>query len=395
MIIKKQLPQDIFYLDNASTTIPYDCNIPDNIWFNASASYDGGVEVKNILNKCKEDILKIFNTYKGDVLFTSGATESNNIVIQSMERNIHEWALESEISEKTFNIVVSPTEHPSVLNVYKNIEKKGNINIRYLPIDNNGIVILEKLKDVIDENTMLVSCMYVNNETGVIQPIHKIGEICNKNSAFFHVDATQAVGKIKINCEEDYIDFLTFSAHKFHGPKGVGVVVCNWYHLGELFPLFYGGHQQDSKRSGTENVKDIYIMTELLKYFCSQEEINKSQEVSIFINKLIKSLLEYYFKPNEFIINSKDNIIPICNISFKNITGEYLVQELNQEKIYVSSGSACTTGRFENSHVLESMNVDKDFIEGTIRISFDIYDDNLTMNNIENIIKKINKIIYK
>lgn len=394
MIIKKELPKDIFYLDNASTTIPYSCDLPENIWFNASASYDGGVEAKRILNQCEEDILKIFNIDRGNVLFTSGATESNNIVIQSIEQMIQEWLLEDD-EEREFNIVVSPTEHPSVLNVFKNIEKQSNVNVRYLPVNNNGVVLIEKLKNIIDEDTMLVSCMYVNNEVGTIQPIYEIGQICQEYGVFFHVDATQAVGKIEIDCDKNYINFLTFSAHKFHGLKGIGAIVCSQYSADEIYPLFYGGHQQDSKRPGTENVKDIYIMTELLKYFCSKEEISKSQEISIFINKLIKSLLERYFNINDFKINSINDMIPICNISFKNITGEYLVQKLNENDIYVSSGSACTTGSFENSHVLEAMNISDDYIEGTIRISFDIYDNNLTLENLENVIKKIKEIIDK
>ena len=394
MIIKKNLPEDILYLDNASTTIPYDVNIPDNIWFNASAPYDGGAEAECILKECEKNILNIFNINQGNVLFTSGATESNNIVIQSIEREIQEWILEDDVEIK-YNIIVSPIEHPSVLNIYKMIAKKDIIQVRYLPVDKNGVVILDKIEDIIDNNTILISCMYVNNEVGSIQPIKQIGDICNKNNILFHVDATQAIGKMSIDCEKDNIDFLTFSAHKFHGPKGMGAIVCNDYGYNHLNSLYYGGHQQDSIRPGTENVKDIYLMTELLKYCCAFKEINKSQEISIFINKLIKSLLESNFNFDEFKINSIDNIIPICNISFKNTTGEFLVQELNKENIYVSSGSACNTGLFENSHVLEAMNISDDFIEGSIRISFDIYDDNLTIINIENLIKKIKEIILK
>lgn len=389
MIIKKELPKDIFYLDNASTTIPYGCDIPDNIWYNASAPYNGGVEVREIFDRCKKDILEIFNVSKGDVLFTSGATEANNIVVQSVINALlkDEWTDE-------YNIVVSPTEHPSVLNIYKKINSQGILDVRYLPVDKNGNVIIEKLDDIIDDNTVLVSCMYINNEVGNIQPIKELGKICDDNFVLFHVDATQAIGKIEIDCLKNYIDFLTFSAHKFHGPKGIGAIVCRDIDRYDfLSSLIYGGHQQDSKRPGTENVKDIYIMTELLKYFCSKEEISKSQEISIFINKLIKSLLERYFNINDFKINSINDMIPICNISFKNITGEYLVERLSDEGIYVSSGSACNTGLFENSHVLEAMNVSDDYIEGTIRISFDVEDDNLTMQNIENVIKKIKEII--
>lgn len=398
MIKPKFYNKDILYLDNASTTIPYSCDLPENIWFNASAPYKGGVEAKNILNKCKADILKIFNMQEdGEILFTSGATESNNIIIKSLIMSIFEDMTYNKYSTAydEYNIVVSPTEHPSVLNIYKEISDKGIINVRFLPVDENGNVIVDNLKNIIDNYTLLVSCMYVNNEVGNIQPIEELGKLCNDTNTLFHVDATQAVGKIEIDCIGKYIDYLTFSAHKFHGPKGIGAIICNGkdkYNF--LYPLIYGGHQQNSKRSGTENVADIYLMTELLKKYISKEYIQKSQSISNFINKQIERFLNKYFNSTEFKINSTDKIIPIFNISFKNITGEYLVQELSKNNIYISSGSACNTGLFENSHVLEAMKVNEDFIEGTIRISFDIEDESLTVANIKKVIKKIKEIIY-
>jgi cysteine desulfurase len=387
MIRKNYIPKGIIYLDNASTTIPYSCDVPDNLWFNASAPYKGGVEAKEILNQCKEDIIKIFNITQGDVLFTSGATESNNIIIQSVvdfEKGLFNLR----------NIIVSPTEHPSVLNVYKEISSKGILEVRYLPVDKNGNVIIDEFNNMIDYNTLLVSCMYVNNETGTIQPIEELGKICKSKDTLFHVDATQAIGKVEIDCLKDNIDFLTFSAHKFHGPKGIGAIVCshqNKYNF--LSPIMYGGHQQKSIRPGTENVADIYFMTKLLKEFCDSDNIEESKHFSRMANRLLKDYLSLHFKNYEYRINSIDFDIPIMSISFKNITGEYLVQELSKHNIYVSSGSACMTGTFENSYVLESMKVDSEFIEGTIRISFDPFeiDDKSLMETI----LKIKEIILK
>ena len=393
MIKKNFLEKDIIYLDNASTTIPYSCDLPDNIWFNASASYTGRAGVKQILNQCKKDILKIFNIIdNGDVLFTSGATESNNIVVLSFVKQLYDYLLTNGLSKK-YNMIVSPIEHPSVLNIYKEIEKSGIIDVRYMSVDSNGIVVVKKLKKLIDNNTILVSCMYVNNEIGVIQPIAEIGRICFNKNVCFHVDATQAIGKISIDCEKDYIDFLTFSAHKFHGPKGMGAVVCNHDSIIELQPLFFGGHQQESLRAGTENVPDIYIMTEILKDVCNINNIAESQHFSYIANNLLKGYLENHFNNDEYIINSNNFKIPIMNISFKNITGEYLVNELSKYNIYISAGSACTTGTFENSHVLEAMKVNSEFIEGTIRISFDPFD--IDDKSLMTTVLKIKEIISK
>lgn len=397
MIYKQRLPKDIIYLDNASTTIPYSCDLPENIWFNASAPYKGGVEAQQILKQCEEDILKTFNILQdGNVLFTSGATEANNLVIQYIKNIENEIKYNFEICNydevKKYNIVVSPIEHPSVLNVYKKISERKIIEVRYFSVNEYGQIIIDNLSNLIDDNTILVSCMYINNEVGSIQPIEEIGNVCQKTSTPFHVDATQAIGKIMIDCPKNDIDFLTFSAHKFHGPKGIGAIVCRTNMVKLLEPLLYGGHQQLNIRPGTENVIDIYLMTELLKDCMSIQYINKSKAISELMNKVIKLFLEKYFIKDDFKINSVNDEIPICNISFKNITGEYIVQELSKEGIYISSGSACNTGTFENSHVLEAMNVNKDFIEGTIRISFDIEDDNLTIANIERVIKKIKEI---
>ena len=388
-MIKKQYIENIIYLDNAATTIPYSCDVPENIWFNASAPYKGGVEVKQILTQCKEDILRMFNAKDGNVLFTSGATESNNIVIQSIVNII----LEEGFPNYRYNIIVSPTEHPSVLNIYKELQKSDLIDVRYLPIDEKGTVIIEKIEEMIDEDTLLLSCMYVNNEVGNVQPIKELGNICLDNNILFHVDGTQAIGKIEIDCMRDHIDFLTFSAHKFHGPKGIGALVCTFSMEEFISPIMHGGHQQQSKRPGTENVLDIYIMTELLKEITNVENIEESQSLSSIANKLLQGYLANNFKKDEYKINSTDFYIPIMNVSFKNITGEYLVEELSKYNIYVSSGSACTTGNFENSHVLEAMNVSSDFIEGTIRISFDPFeiDDKSLMETI----LKIKEIISK
>ena len=387
MIKMRFCDSNILYLDNASTTIPYKCDLPDDIWFNPSALYSIQIQ-EDFLKNCKEDIIQCVNMSKtGDVIFTSGATESNNLVIYS----IINFFQKNYNGSQEIRVLLSPIEHPSVLNVFKHFEEEGVIKIDYFDVNEYGEIMIDTIEKKIYDNTCFCSCMYVNNEVGTIEPIEIIGDICKKNNILFHVDATQAIGKVPIDCVKSHIDFLTFSAHKFHGPKGVGAIVTKYDNL--IKPLFFGGHQQRSKRPGTENLEGIYIMTQLLKKFCEIKEIKDSQITSFLCHKTIKNCLEHYFKPDEYIINSISNIIPIMNISFKNISGEYLVEELAKKNIYISTGSACTTGSLEYSHVLSAMNVSEDFIDGSIRLSFD--NNEIQTNLLKDVIKKIYEIIKK
>jgi len=376
------------YLDNASTTIPYDFLKKHNIWGNASALYDIGVEAQDYLNKSKKIIGNIFDTKSNNILFTSGATEANNIVIQSiLNRIVEEYKNEGSIYYP--QVVCSPIEHPSVMNILKHYEQLDLIRIEFLPLDVSGHVIVDNLDKILNSRTCLVTCMYVNNEIGTIQDVRTIGKHCKKRNIPFHVDATQGVGKLNINIQEDNIDYLTFSAHKFHGPKGIGAIVCNSENsFNKLTPLMFGGHQQNGLRPGTENVEDIYYMAKVLGD--QMNDVLDFQQLSLEYNLLLEDMFESEcFKHNiNILINSEDFKIPVFNISFKGVSGDYLVSELNNMCIYVSTGSACTSGELDPSYVLQAIGVPDDYINGTIRISFDPYDDNLA-NKLKDVVNEI------
>jgi cysteine desulfurase len=235
--------------------------------------------------------------------------------------------------------------------------------------------------------------MYVNNEIGSIQDINTIGVACKEKNIPFHVDATQAVGKLSIDMEKDNIDYLVFSGHKFHAFKGVGAIVCrNKSCLNDLTPLMFGGHQQFGLRPGTEDVERIFHMATVLN--SEYQSIIEHQQLSYNFNLLLSNLFEEEcFKNNiNIIINSNDFRIPVFSISFKGLSGDFLVSELNNLGIYISTGSACTSGELEPSYVLQAIGVSDDYINGTIRISFDPYDDNLE-NKLKTVVNKIINLV--
>ena len=371
----------MIYLDNAATTKPI--AIENTYWGNASSLYKIGRKSHNVLTTCKKIIGNFFNVDPNGVIFTSGATESNN------------WVIRNNIESVLYNtgrphVMTSPIEHPSVRNVIKYYEDKNLVDVTYLKVDKNGRVIIDELEKQIRKNTCLVTCMAVNNEIGSIQPIEEIGEICVNYCIPFHVDATQGIGKMVIDMKKDKIDFLSFSAHKFNGPKGVGALV---YHDTNMLegtgPFILGGHQQQGYRAGTENVDMIMSMTAALI------KKNNNLEVSInnskMINQYMEEKLKELFNPEDYIINSHDYTIPVFNVSFKNISGEYIVSELDKKDIYVSTGSACTSGDLAPSYVLEAINCPSEYIQGTIRISFDPMEN--TIDEINMVFHELQKII--
>lgn len=374
----------MIYLDNASTTEPYyyDKNTFNKCWGNSSTLYSMGQHSNNLLKKSRSFLSEIFNVEEDGIIFTSGATEANNWVLRNViEQTLSAWELQVEKLKP--HVILSAIEHPSVKNIIEYYKNKELIDVSYVEVDYKGHVDVDNLINLITPSTCLVSCMYVNNEIGSIQPIQEIGHVCNMFSIPFHVDATQAVGKLKIDIQKDQIDFLTFSGHKIHGPKGVGALICkNSDMLESLGPFIIGGHQQGGYRGGTENVIDIYTMSSVLKKHLTEHSYEDIQNKTQILFDRIKTQLFYYFDSKDFIINSYDDIIPVFNVSFRNISGEYLMTELDKKDIYISTGSACTSGNLDPSYVLKAINCPDDYIYGTIRISFDPY-----QNSEEDIIK--------
>lgn len=377
--------KSIVYADNNATTNlskkvlksmePY----LKRMYGNPSSLYNLGKISKNAIEQSRNKVSKAINSNIDDIYFTSGGSESNNMIIKGISKANR---------NKGNHIITTKIEHLSVLNTCKELEKDGFL-VTYLNVDEYGVINLKELEDSITSKTILISIMFANNEIGAIQPIEEIGKIAKGKDIIFHTDAVQAVGNINIDVEKMNIDALSLSAHKFHGPKGIGVAYIKDHVKFE--PLICGGHQEDNKRAGTENVANIVGLGKAIEL--SNNNILKH-------NKKINKLNNFFYKLlntnlSNFIINGNiEN--KLCNnisISFKNIDSNVLLLFLNKYNICVSNGSACNSNDIKPSHVLEAIKVDKDYIGGTIRISFGDNNDFLDVLYIVKMIKRTIKVI--
>lgn len=355
--------ENLIYLDNNATTkvdkavleemLPYF----KNEYANPSSMYDFAKPAANAIKEARARIKDLFNAAnEKEIIFTSCGSESANTAIRGV----------LNMNKNKRHIITSKVEHAAVLNLYKQLEKEG-YKVDYIGVNSNGELDLAELEEAVNPDTALVSIMYANNETGVIYPVEKISEIIkskNKETKFF-VDAVQAAGKIPIDVQNSGIDLLGISGHKFHAPKGVGALYVNSKTL--ITPLIIGGHQERGKRAGTENVpyiagigKAAELAIDNLKY-----EIT---EVKRLRDKLETGILKNVFNArlNTAITNRVPNT---TNIGFEYIEGELILLHLSDLGICASSGSACTSGSLEPSHVLRAMNVPFTAIHGSIRFS--------------------------
>lgn len=375
---------DFIYLDSAATTKPYKYPnyTTETSWMNPSALYLYRERdlINDIQKFIKEDLVCVGYFHK--FFFTSGATESNNWIIHNIVKRY-------EGATHIPSIICSPFEHPSISNVLKHYEEKGKIRIVYLEVDKNGHVILNSVENAIldCEIPALVICMWVNNEIGSIQPIEEIADMCEKYDVAFHVDATQAIGKLTDDYIPDNISSMSFSGHKFHGPKGIGGLLIRNEFLEDVGPFIIGGHQQNGFRAGTEDIEKIRNF--YYSFRKSWNESYNSQKHAKNINNYLHLRLIETFKEDDYIINSVDFEIPIMSISFKNISGEYIVKELAKKNIFISTGSACSTGDLAVSETIKSIGVPEEYQEGTIRISFDT---EIGYNHIDRLIEELVKI---
>ena len=337
------------YLDSASTT-KVDARVLQEMspyfteyFGNASSNHIYGKKAKSAIEDSRLKVSKLINAAPKEIIFTSGATESINLALKGyLEANI----------EKGNHIITVKTEHKAVLNTCEYLETKG-IDVTYLDVDNNGLISLAELKNAIKPNTALVAIMYVNNEIGVIQPVKEIGEVCRENNIIFFCDATQAIGKVKVDVEEDYIDMLCFSAHKINGPKGIGVL---YKRNGlELTPLIHGGGQERGLRGGTYNTPLIVGLGKACEL--AFNELNSN--IITLIEKQ-KELETYYEDNNIGIINFKNapRAPHIVSITLNNIEAEeYLM--IKAKELAASTGSACNAEIIEPSHVLKALKIEK------------------------------------
>lgn len=372
------------YFDNAATAklddevlkemLPY---LKDN-YGNPSSIYKLGREARKAIEDSREKIAKVLNCKANEIYFTAGGSESDNTAIKGI----------AKANKKRGNhIITSKIEHPAVLETCKQLEKEG-FEITYISVDEKGIVDLEELKKSIKPTTILITIMFANNEIGTIQPIEEIGKIAKGNNIYFHTDSVQAVGSIKIDVQKLNIDSLSLSGHKFYGPKGVGALYVK---TGVPFEKFIsGGHQERNKRAGTENVTGIVGIGKAIEL--AYENLDE-------YNKKIKELRDYYVKqveekiPYIKINGDMEKRLPgNSNISFRFIEGEGLLLNLDLKGICASSGSACTSGSLDPSHVLLAIGLPHEIAHGSLRVSIGKYN---TKEEIDYLIENLMEIVTR
>ncbi len=372
----------MIYLDNAGTT-KMDEQVKQTMlkyfdveYGNASSLHSIGQRAKEALEQARADIAKVINAKPNEIYFTSGGSESDNQAILSIARM-------GKLNNKK-HIITTKIEHHAVLHTMEKLEKNG-FEVTYLDVEKNGIVDVNKLKRAIRKDTILVCVMFANNEIGTIQPIKEIGQICKAKNITFFTDAVQAVGHLPIDVNELNIDMLSMSAHKFHGPKGVGALFVR--RGTPLFSLIEGGAQENNKRAGTENLAGIVGMTTALKI--ANKEMDKTNKKLIkFRDKLIKELT----KIPHSILNgdAEKRLANNVNICFEGIEGESLLLLLDDKGICASSGSACTSGSLDPSHVLLAIGRPHEVAHGSLRLTMSKY---TTADEIDKVIKEVPKIV--
>ena len=370
------------YADNAATTKMSSRALDKMIelckeqYGNASSLYTFGQEAKEILEDCRERIAKCIGATAREIYFTSGGSESDNQAILS--------AAEIGARKGKKHIISTAFEHHAVLHTLKKLEKQG-YEITLLDVHENGLVTARQVEEAIRPDTCLVTIMYANNEIGTIQPIAEIGAVCRKNKVTFHTDAVQAVGHIPVDVVKDNVDMLSLSAHKFHGPKGIGALYVRKGVF--LSTLIEGGAQERNKRAGTENVPAIAAMTVALEdAVANMEENNK--KILAMREKLVDGLLAI---PYSILNGDRESRLPgNSNICFEGIEGESLLLLLDAHGICGSSGSACTSGSLDPSHVLLAIGRPHEIAHGSLRLS--ITEEN-TDEEIDYIIENVAKVV--
>ena len=345
---------------------------------NASSIHGFGREAKVALEDAREKVAEIIGVSSNEIFFTSGGTEADNLAVKGT-------AFAS--IKKGKHIVTSKIEHHAILESCKFLEKEG-FEVTYLPVDFQGLVDPEELSKAIRNDTTLVSIMYANNEVGIIQPIEELCKIAKKKGVYFHTDAVQAAGRLPIDVQKLDVDMLSMSGHKIYGPKGVGALFIR---KGvRIMPLSHGGHHERSRRAGTENVAGIVGFAKAL------ELVDKEREDQ---NKHLKNLTQAFYKKlvesiPDVILNGDLNrrILNTLNLSFKGVEGESVILSLDMKGVAVASGSACTSGTLEPSHVLSAMGVVPAVAQGAIRFSFGR--DN-TMEDVEYVASLLPEIVQR
>ncbi|MBU3208737.1 cysteine desulfurase NifS [Clostridium algidicarnis] len=374
--------QKVVYMDYAATTYTKKEVLDEMIPYfgehygNPSSVYSISRDTRKVIDSSRDKVAKAINADRNEIFFTGGGTEADNFAIKGFAfANFN----------KGNHIITSKIEHHAVLHSCAYLEKHG-FEVTYLDVDEEGFINLEQLKSAIKDNTILVSIMFANNEIGTIQPIKEIGQICKDKNVVFHTDAVQAVGHIPVDVKEMNIDMLSLAAHKFYGPKGVGALYIK---KGiKIDNLIHGGAQERGKRAGTENIAGIVGLSKALEM--SINEMDKSSKRLIILrDKIITGLMEIpHTKLNGPI--SENRLPGNVNVCFRFIEGEGILLSLDDKNICASSGSACTSGALDPSHVLLAIGLNHERAHGSLRLSIG---DGNTEEEVDYLLSVVPKII--
>jgi len=372
------------YLDYAATTPCHPEVIEEmlpffnQIYGNPSSVYQLAQKAKGAIEEAREKVARLLNAEPEEIIFTSGGTEADNMAIKGV----------AFANKKRGNhIITSKIEHHAVINTCKWLEKQG-LKVTYISVDKFGVIDLDELRKSLTDKTILISIMHANNEVGTIEPIQEIAKIARERGIYFHTDAVQTAGKVPIDVKESGIDMLSLSGHKLYGPKGIGAL---YVRKGvKISPLIHGGHHERNRRAGTENVPGIVGLGKACE-IASKEMANEEKRLRELRDKLYKGLNE---RIDDIILNGHPHrrLPGILNICVKYVEGESMLINLDLEGICVSSGSACTSGSLEPSHVLLAMGVPAEVAHGSLRFSLGR---NTTQKDIDRVISVLPSIVEK
>ena len=350
----------MIYLDNSATTKPHPSilqsyqQVSERYFANPSSIHQLGAEAEKLLLQAKTQAAQLFHVGQDEVIFTSGGTEGNNMAIKGIAM---------QHRQRGKHIITSEIEHPSVYEACQSLEAFG-FDITYLPVDENGVVSVQDVSNAIRPETILISIMHVNNEIGSIQPIHEIGKLAKKHpKLFFHVDHVQGLGKVPIDLSNSGIDLCTMSGHKIHGVKGTGILyVAN---RTKLFPLFHGGSQEKSIRSGTENLAGAVAMVKAVRLISERER----QDASNLLG-LRDCAMDKLAKLDNVVLNTSRSAAPhIINFSVLGVKPEVLIHALGDKGIFISTKSACSSKLSDESRVLAALGFDEKRTTSGLRVS--------------------------
>lgn len=373
------------YVDNAATTkvssnvIKHMVPFLENEYGNPSSIYSIGRSAKIAIEEAREKVAKALGADAGEIYFTAGGSEADNWAIRSVAYNLKKKGKN--------HIITTVFEHHAVLHTVQALEKDG-FEVTYLPVDDKGLITAKQVEEAIKDTTALVTVMYANNEIGTLLPIEEIGAICKSKGVLLHTDAVQAIGHVEIDVKKQNIDLLSLSGHKFHAPKGVGALYCRKGVV--LNNLIFGGAQEKNKRAGTENSAAIVGLGYAIEDACKDIEIRaeKSRQLRDY---LIDNVLATIPK-SRLNGDREKRVATNANFSFEAIEGEALLLMLDMNGICASSGSACTSGSLDPSHVLLSIGLPHEIAHGSLRISIS---DETTKEDIDYILEKLPSIVER